>query len=89
LCVFLTKYIHFAQTRIFQTNFQKLKVILYSIHQFWFYLYLRYEQIHTIRNTFQFFKNVLHGERNQDIYYNGFTFCSTSWKIFLVQSSYH
>jgi hypothetical protein len=64
-------------------------VILYSINPFWFYLHLQYEQIHMIRNTFQFFKNLLHGERGQDIYYNRFKFYSTTWKLFLVQSSYH
>jgi hypothetical protein len=64
-------------------------VTLYSTHPFWFYLYLQYEQIHKICNNFQFFKNMLHGERGKDIYYNGFTFCSTTWKIFLMQSSYH
>jgi hypothetical protein len=64
-------------------------VILYSTHPFWFYLYLQYEQIHTILNTLLFFKNLLHGERGQDIYHNGFTFCSSTWKLFLVQSSYH
>jgi hypothetical protein len=52
----MTKYIHFAQTRTFQTTFQKSYVILYSIHPFWFYLYLQCEQIHKIRNTFQFLK---------------------------------
>jgi hypothetical protein len=62
---------------------------LYSIHPFWFYLYLQYEKIHTVRNTFQFFKNLLHSERGQDIYYSGFTFCSTTWKLFLMLSSYH
>jgi hypothetical protein len=87
-CVILTKYIHFAQTRIFQTTFQKLQVILCPIHPFWFYLYLQCEQMHMIHNTFQSFKNLLHGERGQDIYCNGFTFCSTTWKLFLVQS-YH
>jgi hypothetical protein len=64
-------------------------VILYSIHPFWFYLYLQYEQIHMIHNTFQFFKNLLHGERGQDIYYNRFTFCSATWELFFVQSSFH
>jgi hypothetical protein len=64
-------------------------VILYSIHPFWFCLYLQYEQIHMVRNTSQFFKNLLHGERGQDIYYNGFTFCSITRKLFLMQSSYH
>jgi hypothetical protein len=39
------------------------------IHPSWFYLCLQYEQIHMIRNTFQFFKNLLYGERGQDIYY--------------------
>jgi hypothetical protein len=64
-------------------------VILYSIHAFWFHLYLQYEQILTACNTFHFFKNLLHGDRGQDISYNGFTFCSTTWKLFLVQSSYY
>jgi hypothetical protein len=40
-------------------------------------------------NTFQFLKNLLHGKRGQDIYYNGFTFCLTTWKPFLMQYSYH
>jgi hypothetical protein len=47
------------------------------------------KKIHKIHNTFQFFKNLLHGEREQDIYYNGFTFCSTTRKHFLMQSSNH
>jgi hypothetical protein len=47
---FLKKYIHFAQTRIFQTTLQTVKVGLYSIHPFWFYLYLQYEQIRTLHN---------------------------------------
>jgi hypothetical protein len=84
---FLTKYIHLAQTWIFQTTLQKLSVILYSIHPFWFYLRLQYEHVHVIRNTFHFFKNLLHSERGQDIYYNGFTFYSTTWKLFLLQTS--
>jgi hypothetical protein len=52
-------------------------------------LILQCEQIHTIHNTFQFFKNLLHGERGQNVNYNGFTFCSTTWKLFLMHSSYH
>jgi hypothetical protein len=86
LCVFNEIYSLRTNSNIFD-HLSKV-VILYSIHPFWFHLHLQYEQIHTIRNTFQFFKNLLHGKRGQDIYYNGFTFCSTAWKLFLVQSSY-
>jgi hypothetical protein len=72
-CVFFNE-IHSLRTYSNISDHLLEVVILYSINPYWFYLYLKYEQIHNIGNTLKFFKKLLHGERGQDIYCNGFTF---------------